>query len=131
MEIGMGETPLAIIATLGSTLAIAVSALAHLSSRRRRLEEGEDEGLAERVAVLTSRLDRAERDIANDKQGRQAFVAALGDMKAVVVQLTTLASQIEALGAKVDRQSQNLTRAHERIDDLHRLAVSQFAQEMA
>ncbi|MEC4589512.1 hypothetical protein VPG91_00790 [Nitrospirillum amazonense] len=128
MDIAAGETPLAISATLGSTLAIAVSALAHRSSRRRRAEEDEDAGLAERVAVLASRLERAERDIANDKQGRQAFAAAQGEMKAVIVQLAALATQIEALGAKLDRQSQNLTRAHERIDDLHRLAVNQFAQ---
>lgn len=130
MDIAAGETPLAISATLGSTLAIAVSALAHRSSRRRRAEEDEDGGLAERVAVLTSRLERAERDIANDKQGRQAFAAAQGEMKAVIVQLAALATQIEALGAKLDRQSQNLTRAHERIDDLHRLAANQFAQGM-
>ncbi|MEA1651850.1 hypothetical protein UAJ10_22900 [Nitrospirillum sp. BR 11164] len=128
MDISAGETPLAICATLGSTLAIAVSALAHRSSRRRRAEEDEDGGLAERVAVLASRLDRAERDIANDKQGRQAFAAAQGEMKAVIVQLAALATHIEALGAKLDRQSQNLTRAHERIDDLHRLAANQFAQ---
>ncbi|MDG3443270.1 hypothetical protein [Nitrospirillum amazonense] len=128
MDIVAGETPLAISATLGSTLAIAVSALAHRSSRRRRAEDDEDVGLAERVAVLASRLERAERDIANDKQGRQAFAAAQGEMKAVVVQLAALATQIEALGTKLDRQSQNLTRAHERIDDLHRLAANQFAQ---
>ncbi|WP_145727947.1 hypothetical protein [Nitrospirillum viridazoti] len=117
-----------IAAILAAALGVAVRALSRGRRRRREDDDGEvRDGLSERVAVLSSRLDRAEQDIANDKQGRAAFAATQGDLKAVGVQLDNLANQVEAVGGKLDRHGANLTRAHERIDDLHRLVAERGA----
>ncbi|ASG21422.1 hypothetical protein [Nitrospirillum viridazoti] len=129
MEVNSGEvSPLGIAAILAAALGVAVRALSRGRRRRREDDDGEvRDGLSERVAVLSSRLDRAEQDIANDKQGRAAFAATQGDLKAVGVQLDNLANQVEAVGGKLDRHGANLTRAHERIDDLHRLVAERGA----
>ncbi|MEA1674114.1 hypothetical protein [Nitrospirillum sp. BR 11163] len=118
---------------LVSTLAVAVSALAHRKAGRRRPpDDDEAEGtpsakvavLASGLAVLVARMDRAERDIANDKQGRQAVADALAEIKVIAARLTDLTKDMDAIAAKQDRQSANLDRVHTRIDELHHAVVA-------
>ncbi|MBB6251447.1 hypothetical protein [Nitrospirillum iridis] len=125
-----------------SVLAVAVSGLAYRVRRRSSDDDGDD-GLSSRIAVLassiavlTARLDRAERDIANDKQGRQAFADAFSEIKvmaatqsamarAIEAQEAAMAKAIEGFTATQVRQSANLDRVHTRIDDLHHAIVAQ------
>jgi len=127
----IGATPWAVIAGLVSILSMAVSALAHRRAVRQPPDGDDDDdatraiaALSERLAVLATRIERAEHDIANDKEGRRAFIASQIDLKGVATRLDELAKTITSLTTQQGRQSENLSRVHERIDDLHHLVAN-------
>lgn len=111
---------LQLLQLLAAALATLVAFLARQqrSGDRERLDRLSERlnDLGERHAVSDAKLERAQRDIANDKQGREAFGAAITRIDYIADRMEQIGETVTGISARIDRQSDALTDAHRRID---------------